>query len=82
MPVMPNTSEHPRPELPEHGEISKTMVLRFLAPEIHALRAQGFKLEAIREILEAGHLQVSLPLMTKVLRVKPPASPSTECANG
>ncbi len=57
-----------RPELPDTGEISKTMALRYLAPEILQLRILGFKLDAIRAILEEEHLQVSLPLMLKTLR--------------
>ncbi|MFT3960959.1 hypothetical protein [Propionivibrio sp.] len=57
-----------RPELPDTGEISKTMALRYLAPEILQLRLLGFKLDAIRTLLEEEHLQVSLPLMLKTLR--------------
>lgn len=57
-----------RPVLPDTGEISKTMALRYLAPEILRLRILGFKLDAIRALLEEENLQVSLPLLLKTLR--------------
>lgn len=66
---MHDLAEHVRrPRLPDTGEISKTMALRYLAPEILKLRLLGFKLDAIRTLLENEHLQVSLPLMLKTLR--------------
>lgn len=76
---MRDLAKYTRPALPDRGEISKTLALRYLAPEILGLRALGFKLEAIREILEAEHLQVSLPLLVKALR---PSSPMAEGMNG
>lgn len=57
-----------RPELPDRGEISKTMAIRYLAPEILKLRILGFKLDAIRALLEEEGLQVSHPLLLKTLR--------------
>lgn len=57
-----------RPELPDTGEISKTMAIRYLAPEIHRLQRQGFTLDKIRLLLEEGSLRVSVPLMVKALR--------------
>ena len=66
---MHGLAEHTqRPQLPDTGEISKTMALRYLAPEILKLRIVGFKLGEIRDLLEKEHLEVSLPLMLKTLR--------------
>lgn len=58
-----------RPALPDEEEvITKTMAIRYLAPEILNLRVLGLSLDEIRTLLEQQGLQVSLPLMLKTLR--------------
>ena len=68
MHVLAENAERRRPELPETGEINKTMAIRYLAPEILKLRILGDTLDEVRVILERENLQVSLPLMLKTLR--------------
>lgn len=63
-----------RPDLPD-GEISKTLAIRYLAPEILKLRGIGLQLGEIQALLEKEGLQVSRPLLMKTLR---PASLLTE----
>lgn len=65
-----------RPKLPASGEITKTMAIRYLAPEILQLRILGLGLEEVRRLLEEQNLQVSLPLLLKTLR------PATLLADG
>lgn len=61
-------AERTRPKLPKEGEITKTMAIRYLAPEILQLRMRGESLDGIRALLERLNLQVSLPLLLKTMR--------------
>lgn len=77
---MRDLAEHvKRPELPATGDISKTMAIRYLAPEIIKLRILGSKLDEVRQLLAEEQLQVSLPLMLKTLR---PSSLLAESVDG
>lgn len=66
--ILAENAERQRPELPETGEINKTMAIRYLAPEILKLRILGNTVDEVRMILERENLHVSLPLMLKTLR--------------
>ena len=68
MHILAENAERQRPELPETGEITKTMAILYLAPEILKLRILGLTVDEVRAILEKENLQVSLPLMLKTLR--------------